>query len=99
MHDAGLTCACQAQHRPHPLELNLHHVQPAAMGGPSDEANLVALCPTSHVNTHELLRLMLKAGRPLLWPEVGAIYDVPVNRYSYRLALLGYRRVAAAVAS
>lgn len=55
-HDQGQTCVCVADHRPSPQELHRHHVWPLAEGGPDTEDNLVWLCPTSHVNVHELLR-------------------------------------------
>jgi len=88
-HDHGLVCRCMADHRPHPLELNLHHVWPLGMGGPDTPDNLVPLCPTTHTNVHELLRHLMRYG-PLTSGEVGELYDVPVNRYAYVLAMRGY---------
>lgn len=62
------------------------------MGGPSEDWNYVWLCPTAHVNVHELLRAMVKERNPIpLW-EFSARYDVPVSRFAHRVALIGYRR-------
>lgn len=88
-HDRGKRCHCQAQHRPEPLELERHHVWPLGMGGPDVESNVVWVCPTTHTNTHELLRHMMKAG-PLTWGEVGSMYDQQVSRYAFTLAHDGY---------
>ncbi len=90
-HDLGQTCLCQADHRPTPLELEAHHIWPKGMGGPDMESNRVWVCPTTHTNTHEILRHFMRAG-PLTWGEVLAMYDVPVSRYAYALAAEGYRR-------
>lgn len=95
-HDHGRACLCRATHAPHPLELERHHVWPLGMGGPDTADNVVWTCPTTHTNTHELLRLLMRVG-PLTWGEVGAMYDVPVSRYAYDLAVEGYRRVLAAI--
>ncbi len=93
-HDDGQTCRCQAEHRPAPLELERHHIWPLGMGGPEDASNIVWVCPTTHTNTHEILRHLMRVG-PLTWGEVLAMYDVPVSRYAYQLAVDGYRRWSA----
>lgn len=93
-HDEGQTCLCRATHSPYPLELERHHVWPLGMGGPDTTENVVFVCPTTHTNTHELLRLFMRDGS-LTWGEIGAIYDVPVSRYAFDLAHEGYRRVLA----
>lgn len=90
-HDTGRTCKCVTEHRPHPLELNLHHVLPLYLGGPDVDTNKVWLCPSAHVSVHELLRLMMRVG-PLTWGEVGLVYDERVSRYAYHLAAEGYSR-------
>ena len=90
-HDAGQVCRCAADHRPAPLELNAHHVWPLGMGGPDIAANKVWLCPTAHVNVHELLRLFLRDHRVWAWGETTAAYEHPVSRYAYRVAATGFR--------
>lgn len=90
-HDRGKVCICVATHRPEPLELERHHIWPLGMGGADVETNVAWVCPTTHTNVHELLRHMMKAG-PLTWREVLAMYDRPVSRYAYQLAILGYLR-------
>jgi 5-methylcytosine-specific restriction endonuclease McrA len=94
-HDGGQVCLCTKNHQPTPLELNAHHIWPKEYGGPSVAANLVWLCPTAHVNVHELLRYMVKVKRPLTWPETTALYDRPVSLYAWRIACEGYRRLTA----
>ncbi len=90
-HDSGRVCLCQVTHRPHPLELERHHIWPLGMGGPDDDANIAWLCPTAHTNAHEILRHFMRSGA-LTWTKVGALYDVPVSRYAYDLAVDGYHR-------
>lgn len=60
-HDSNGNCECVANHNPNPMELHRHHIWPTGMGGPDIEWNLVWLCPTSHVNVHELLRAWVEA--------------------------------------
>lgn len=96
-HDAGQVCPCRTTHSPHPLELERHHVWPLGMGGPDTADNVVFVCPTTHTNTHELLRLLMRDG-PLTWGEIGDLYETPVSRYAFDLAHEGYRRVMARVA-
>lgn len=91
-HDDGRVCACRVTHAPHPLELERHHVYPLGMGGDDSESNVVWVCPTTHTNTHELLRLMVRALRVLSWGELLDAYDVPVSRYAYELAVDGFNR-------
>lgn len=54
-HDAGRVCRCVKRHSPTPAELHAHHRHPLSMGGPVD-GEMVWLCPTSHVDCHELIR-------------------------------------------
>ena len=96
-HDTGMVCMCMIDHRPYPLELEIHHIWPIGMGGSRIDANEVAVCPTTHMNTHELLRLFMKTGHEVSWYDVGMLYDVPVSRYAYELALRGFRAVRDAV--
>ncbi len=88
-HDEGQRCACVSEHRPAPLEHDGHHAWPLGMGGPDTDENIVWVCPTTHRNAHELLRLLIRSGR-LTYTQVADLYDVPVSRYAYALALRGY---------
>lgn len=91
MHDAGQRCLCVAEHRPYPLELESHHILPLSLGGPDEAGNRVWVCPTTHTSTHELMRLMFKAGRTLTDHELQVVYTVPVSRYAAELARVGFR--------
>lgn len=92
-HDHGQRCLCSQRHQPTPLELARHHILPQENGGPNSADNYVWLCPTAHVNVHELLRLMLAAEGGLTWGQVGQVYDVPVSRWAYEVASEGWRRI------
>ena len=91
-HDPGATCSCAAEHRPPVLEYEAHHVLPIGMGGPDTADNRLWVCPTTHANIHELLRLMCRAGRTLSDHELQVIEDRPVSRFAASLAREGYRR-------
>lgn len=92
-HDTGAVCRCAAEHRPPVLEYQRHHVLPLAMGGPDTPENVVWLCPTAHVNVHEILRLLLRDG-PLTATEIGdALADRPVSRYATAIARDGLAAV------
>lgn len=71
------------------LAAGRHHVVPVYLGGTDDPSNLVWLCPTTHTNVHELLRLMMTAGL-LTYGECQAVQDRPVSRYAHRVATQGY---------
>ena len=86
-------CLCVAEHRPAPLEYEHHHILPAEHGGPTTPANLVWICPTTHTNTHEILRELIHRGGHLTWTEALDLWDVPLSRYAYALAQEGYRRL------
>jgi hypothetical protein len=92
-HDDGAECICVSEHRPAVLEHTHHHIWPMESGGPSVPENMVWLCPTAHYNVHELLRLMVKAGRPLSNYELGALEEHPVSRYAAEIARQGYDRM------
>lgn len=81
-HDGGQSCACVADHNPNAMELHRHHIRPLYLGGADTAENVVYNCPTTHANTHEILRALM-AGQP-----------VPANatRYARTLALEGMRR-------
>ncbi len=93
-HDEDAVCVCVSDHRPPVLEFNSHHILPLYLGGPDVPENRVWLCPTTHVNVHELLRLMLRDG-PLTYRQVQNLQTRPVSRYAYDLAADGYRRWSA----
>lgn len=85
-------CLCVAEHRPGALTGEVHHIWPKGMGGPDVEANRVFLCSNAHTNVHDILRYMVKDQKYLSYSQVQALYPVPVNRYAFQLALLGFRR-------
>ena len=53
-------CLCVKTHSPRPSILHSHHVWPLGEGGPNVKENLLWLCPTTHMNVHELWRVMDK---------------------------------------
>ncbi len=65
-HDTGQRCRCVAVHRPSYDELHSHHVWPLGEGGPVTGERLW-LCPTMHINVHELWRLYAKHGGSPPW--------------------------------
>lgn len=95
VHDADRRCHCSARHQPAPLELNRHHILPLADGGPDVDSNVVWLCPTAHVNVHELLRLFVVRKGALSWGFVTERYEQPVNRHAFEVAREGWRRMQA----
>ena len=58
-------CPCVSAHRPEPKGLDTHHILPLSWGGPDVAANRIDICPTTHRNVHDLLRLMVKTQQ---WP-------------------------------
>ncbi len=89
-HDHDEVCRCAPQHRPPPLELHRHHRFPLYLGGPDTLDNIVIVCPTTHANVHELLRLMVKADRALTETELEDLEPRPVSRYAGVLARRGF---------
>lgn len=89
-HDGDRTCPCVSDHRPDPLELNQHHVIPTYLGGPDTEDNKIWICPTVHVDTHEILREFLRLGRVLTLHECSVLWPQPVSRFAHDLAVRGY---------
>lgn len=94
-HDSGGRCGCVAEHRPPILELEWHHIWPKGMGGPDtpvgvEGQNGIWICNNTHSNTHELLRLMVRADRALSYSECQGLEDRPVSRYAHALAVRGF---------
>ena len=89
-HDSGLRCVCVGDHRPRPDELTVHHIFPLAEGGPNIPANKIPLCPTTHVNTHEYLRLLIRRQGLVPW-QLRRNYAP----YARRIAERGYRCILA----
>ncbi len=84
-HDTDKICICVANHNPNPMELHRHHIRPLANGGAESDENTIWLCPTAHVNVHELMRHWFKvSGRPD-W-EIERTFSIFVRK----LARLGY---------
>lgn len=48
-------CDMHGYHRPKPLRIEIHHIQPLGMAGPNVAANKVSICPSGHFNVHRLL--------------------------------------------
>lgn len=61
-------CDLHRSHRPRPLTLVVHHIQPRGMGGPDAETNRAAVCDTGHRNVHAILYWMVKGADPALNP-------------------------------
>jgi hypothetical protein len=55
-------CQLHKDHRPRPLVIVRHHVQPLGMGGPDDESNWLDACDTGHRNVHTILGPMCQDG-------------------------------------
>jgi len=89
--DESAVCRCVAEHRPPILEYERHHVLPLYLGGVPD-GETMWVCPSTHANCHELLRLMLSTGRSLSDSELQTIEDRPVSRYAAVLARDGFNR-------
>lgn len=89
-HDVDEVCGCVSEHRPPVLELHAHHSWPVYLGGPKD-GPVVWVCPTTHASIHELLRMMLRAGRVLSYWECQVWSPRPVARYAWTLAAEGFR--------
>lgn len=85
-HDTGQHCHCVSEHVPQPQELERHHIRPKANGGSDDPSNLVWLCPTTHMNVHELMRFYFKWNGNVPW-EMRRKF----NKLARYLAERGYR--------
>lgn len=80
-----MTCELHASHRPAPITMHTHHVQPLGMGGPDVPANRVEICPTGHANVHAVMAAI--------------VFDKPVpasTRTEAHLARRGYEMWVAA---
>lgn len=49
-------------HRPRPLRLVFHHIQPLGMGGADRPSNRVLTCDTGHYNMHRLQADLIRNG-------------------------------------
>lgn len=87
-HDHGKSCACVATHTPAPQELNRHHIYPLGEGGTDAPDNVVWLCPTSHVNVHELLREIIRYEGDPPW-DIRKRFGPYIRELAYE----GYRRM------
>ncbi len=87
-HDEGKICRCVKKHVPQPAELELHHVWPIYLGGPKNGWQ-IWLCPTTHMNVHELIRLKVKT-----LDKIEAIDMREYNRYTKQLAQEAYEKWA-----
>ena len=92
-HDYGAKCLCSKIHQPAPLELARHHLLPQEHGGPDTKNNLIWLCPTTHVNVHEILRKLLLSDELMSYHEVNLFHSTPLSRYAYAVATEGWSRI------
>ena len=82
-------CQVHAKHHPQDHLRHRHHVWPLGKGGPDEEANIVAVCPTGHTNIHILLDLLLGSRDGTVpWTERRR-FTTGERRY----ADLGYQRI------
>ena len=63
----GQGCECVAVHSPAAYVPTRHHVVPQSWNGPTTDANLVTLCPSSHTATHRLLDEYVRANGDPGW--------------------------------
>lgn len=49
-------CMVHKRHSPETHINHRHHVWPLGEGGPNIEDNIIVVCPTGHVNIHDLLQ-------------------------------------------
>lgn len=90
-HDEDQTCLCCYEHRPGVMEFIEHHIVPSFMGGPDTPENRIWICPNTHYNTHEILRLLVARVGLLTYEQAKALNARPVPRYAFNLALEGYQ--------
>jgi len=81
-HDADQVCPCTADHRPVVMENTEHHIRPLYLGGADSPDNRVFVCPTTHYNTHEIIRFLI----------LGQTTFPGASRYARDLAIEGVRR-------
>jgi HNH endonuclease len=53
------------------FEIQRHHVQPLAIGGPDTEANIVRACANAHRAAHWVMYGYVRFGGPPPWEPVG----------------------------
>lgn len=81
-------CLLHRKHMPESHINHRHHVYPLGEGGPDIEDNIVVVCPTGHVNVHDLLlHYKMYQGNPPY---------IIVRRYALKereIAQLGWDRI------
>lgn len=63
----GEGCECVADHAPAAYVPTRHHILPQSWGGPTVDANLVTLCPSTHTAVHRLLDEYVRNGGDPGW--------------------------------
>jgi hypothetical protein len=58
-----MNCQVHRYHRPRPLRIVTHHLQPLGMGGLDVPANRISTCDTGHFDIHRKLGELLRDGR------------------------------------
>lgn len=81
-------CQVHKQHVPEPHINHRHHVWPLGHGGPNIQDNIIAVCPTGHMNIHDLIQhyLVLMGDIPY---KILRTYSLDERKY----AKLGYDRI------
>lgn len=73
-------CEIHGDHRPEPITLHTHHIQPLGMLGPNIPSNKVRVCPTGHFNIHAVLAALVFG------------HDIPrSSRHERHLAEVGFQ--------
>jgi hypothetical protein len=86
-------CICVKNHSPVPLDGEYHHLHPLGEGGPDTRENQVWVCPTTHTNVHELLRLLKQWEGAFTLADARKLYGRTVSPYAYSLARLGWLKI------
>lgn len=74
-------CQCVAFHTPVTPYVDHHHILPLGWGGPTEAANLIAICQNCHRTVHEILE---EAVRRQAWPDSRFLGHLSL--YAVRLA-------------
>jgi hypothetical protein len=82
--DKNGPCTVHKFHRPRPLRIVTHHVQPREMGGADTDDNKVRVCDTGHFNIHRIMAVLHKQYLGI------AKGPVPGTRAEKALAARGY---------
>lgn len=85
----GRDCKCVKDHSPNLVDVVHHHIYPRGYGGPTEDANLVWICPNTHDALHTYLRHLMNNGGEK--PDNARQY----NALARKLAERAYRSIEA----